>query len=246
MDNWPIYYKDLLKLGNPNSPVGIATLWTICDKIIQDIDKNLYCLAGQLYTKNGINYLIRNLLANKKIRYLIVCGQDRSGSGEELKKIWQEKKSEILHKEINPNSLSKMINNVTLIDLSEQENCQEIKTKIKQLDLNIESYGENETFPDPAEIDLNELNCSWPTDNSIFKVTGKSIAHTWLKALKTILKFGDIKHTDAMKIKEVCNLTAVINDEDPENFFIPDYLNITQQKIKEYIPQIIKGEKING
>ncbi|MFH1523230.1 MAG: thymidylate synthase, partial [Patescibacteria group bacterium] len=47
-------------------------------------------------------------------------------------------------------------------------------------------------------------------------------------------------------IKEVCNLTAVINDEDPENFFIPDYLNITQQKIKEYIPQIIKGEKING
>jgi thymidylate synthase len=246
MSDWPTYYKELLKLGNQHSPVSITTLWTIGNKITQDINTNLYCVAGQLYTKNGINYLVRNLLANKNIRYLIMCGQDRSKSGKELIKLWNDKTIDILHKEIKPESITNMVKNVKLIDLRGNEDGKTIKKEINKLDLNATAYGKPETFSEPAEKDLNELECSWPTDTSIFKVRDNSVAKTWLKALKIILKFGDIKHTDAMKMKEVCNLTAVIDSEDPDDFYLPDYLNLTKEKIKNYLPQITGSQNIKG
>ncbi len=243
---WPIYYKELIKISNTDSPVSIVTLWTIRDSVIEKIDPKLWHASGQLYTKNGINYLIRNLLSNKKIRYIILCGQDRSGSGAELKKIWNGEKSESLHKEIPENAIKNLVKNVELIDLIKEENSEKIEKEIKNLDLEKQSYGEAETFPEPKEEDLNELECSWPTDPSIFKVRGETIAETWLKALKMVLKFGDIKLTDGMKMKEICNLTAVIENEDPDNFYTPDWLGIDKQKIKDYLPQVMQKEKIEG
>jgi thymidylate synthase len=246
MKVWPIYYKDLLKIGNLESNVGIATLWTIADEVIKGINPNLYCVAGQLYTKNGINYLIRNLLANKKIKYLIICGQDRSGSGKIIKKFWQNGICDSIHKEIDKESIEALIKNVKLIDLSGVNESEKIIETIKNFGNNNKPYGENEIFPEPVEKDLNELECSWPTDSSIFKVASKTIAHTWLKALKTILKFGNIKNTDSMKIKEVLNLTAVVSDENPDNFHIPDWMEINKEKIENYLPQILNKEKIKG
>ncbi len=243
---WPIYYKELIKTSNSDSPIGIVSLWTVCSNIYEKIDPQLYNSAGQLYTKNGINYLVRNLLANKKIRYIILCGQDRSGSGAELKKLWQEKKIDCLHEQIPKKAIDNLTSNVKIIDLTGEQNPEKIEKEIRTLDLNIEKYGKSETFPEPAEKDLNELECSWPTDTSIFKVRGKTIAQTWLKALKMILKFGDIKNYKAVKTKEIYNLCSVIEDEDPDNFYIPDWLNINKEKIEKYIPQIITGEKIKG
>ena len=156
MSNWPQYYKDLIHLGNSGSTVGIVPLWTICNQIIKYIDPDLYAAAGQLYTKNGINYLIRNLLANKKIRYLIICGQDRSGSGEELKKLWQEANSSMLHKEIKKDSLEKLTKNVNLIDMTGIEDSGIIIKKIMKLDQSLPTYGQNETFPETKEKDLTQ------------------------------------------------------------------------------------------
>lgn len=251
MADWPIYYKELLKCGRSDSQVGIVTLWTICDEIVKYIDKGLYCAAGQLYTKNGINYLVRNLLANKSIRYLIVCGQDRSGSGLELANLWKTGKSESLHKEISPESVKKMVENVKLINLNTDSKKiapipQEIVDTIKKLKQNLPSYGEPETFPEPKNEALNELECRFPSDASVYKVRGRTVAQTWVKILRIILKFGDIKETDGMKIKEILNLAAVVYGEDPDNFYVPDYLGFDLKKVEEYIPQIVGKEKISG
>ncbi len=246
MTNRPIYYKDLISLGSQESPVSIVTLWTICDKITKDIDKKLYCLAGQLYTKNGINYLVRNLLANKNIRYLVLVGQDGSGAGQELKDLWQNKNSQYLHKEIKKESLNNLLNNVKLVDLIGIENSKKIKNEIKKLNQNLGSYGKNEKFKEPEIKELSELECSWPTDISVFKVKDKTIAAAWLKALKTTLRFGDIKITDAMRMKEILNLAAVITEEDPNNFYLPPWLGLSKKKVEEYLPQIIKEEKNPG
>lgn len=240
------YYQDLLKAGNPKSPVAIVTLWTICDEVIKDIDHNSFSTAGQLYTKNGINYLVRNLLANKNLRYLVLCGQDRSGSGAEIVKLWQSGRSEFLHQEIKSESVTDLINQVKLINLIETTDGKTIEAEIKKLNLAAGSYGEPEYFPEPAVKTLSELECSWPSDTSIFKVRGRSVAETWLKVLKTVLRFGDIKLTDAMKMKEAVNLAAVVTDEDADNFFLPDWLGLDKEKVASYLPQIVSGEKIPG
>jgi len=244
--SWPIYYKDLIRIGNPKSQVGIATLWTICDEVIDKIDKKLYCAAGQLYTKNGINYLVRNLLANKNIRYLVLCGQDRAGSGKELISLWKTGISAALQEEIKENSIKEMIGKVKLIDMREEKDTGKIEKEVKKLDQNLSSYGKAEKFPEPKKEAVNELECHFPTDMSVFKVRGETVAETWLKVLQTIMRFGDLKETDAMKMKEVCNMAAVITDEDPEEYSIPSWLGFDKKKIDEYVPQIVEGEKIPG
>lgn len=245
--SWPIYYKNLIRLGNPKSQVGIVTLWTICDEVIKDIDKETYCAAGQLYTKNGLNYLVRNLLANKNIRYLLVCGQDRGGSGQELLTLWKTSKSDFLHKEIAADSIKKLTEKVKLINLNADPDAgKNIAEVIGGLDQSLPSYGKKEEFPEPKTEELNELECRFPTDAAVFKARGKTVAETWLKVLKTILKFGDVKETDSMKIKEVLNMAAVITDEDPENLSVPEWLGFDHRKIEDYLPQIISKEKIAG
>ncbi|MBR9707598.1 MAG: hypothetical protein GOV15_04130, partial [Candidatus Diapherotrites archaeon] len=81
---WPIYFKDLLKVGNPESNVGVATLWTEKELFGRNLNPDSFALVGQLYSKEGISHIIRNVLAKPKIRYLILCGTDKSGSGQAL------------------------------------------------------------------------------------------------------------------------------------------------------------------
>lgn len=241
-----LYYKDLLKIGNEKSPVAIVTLWTICNEVIKELDKETYSVAGQLYTKNGLDYLVRNLLANKHIRYLIICGQDRSGSGKELLNLWKNKDSEFVSKPVYREAIKRLVDNVQLIDYIGIAKTFLIEDEIRKLDKSISAYGTMEVFEEARNAELNSLECSFPTDNSVFKVTGDTIVETWYKALKTILRFGDVKDTDSMKMKEVLNLCAVVRNESPDDFWIPSWCGVTKEKIDEYLPQIISPEKLSG
>ena len=91
--DWPVYFKDRLLVGDFDSCVGVATLWMPKENVADVLDNalakrsgKLYSVCGQLYTKRGINPLLRNILANPKIRHLVICGPDRQGSGEALLK----------------------------------------------------------------------------------------------------------------------------------------------------------------
>lgn len=244
--DWPIYYKDILRLGSADSTLGVATGWTICDQIIEKWPKTIYAVSGQLYTRTGINFLVRNLLANKKIRHLIVCGQDRGGAEKELISLWKSGKSDYLDKEITAAAIAEMIDHVELIDLTGEENPDLLRKKAEELDQKSPAYGEPEIFPEAEKSAQNELLCHFPTDASVFKIRGKKVAEVWLKALKTILAFGEVKETDSMKMKEVLNLAAVIEEEDADNFFIPEYLGFDRVKLESYLPQIIDKEKLEG
>src|SRR3989338_7615322 len=76
INNWPIYFKDSLIVGNQNLNVAIATLWTPKKLFSDKLDKTKYCVIGQLYTKRGVNFLLRNILANPVINTIVICGQD--------------------------------------------------------------------------------------------------------------------------------------------------------------------------
>ncbi|MBC8217695.1 MAG: hypothetical protein H8E73_04465, partial [Planctomycetes bacterium] len=65
-----------------DSNVAICTLWTEKKKILKNVSDEKYNICGNLYNANGINYIIKNVLANPLIRYIVLCGRDLRFSGE--------------------------------------------------------------------------------------------------------------------------------------------------------------------
>ena len=72
--------------------IGVVTLWSKPDYVIErfrqagvDLDPATSPIAvfGTLYG-NGLREMLRNLLYNPQIQALLICGNDRSGSREEL------------------------------------------------------------------------------------------------------------------------------------------------------------------
>lgn len=77
---------------NTTSDVGVVTLWSRVDqarKILEQLGVSLdshdsrIALIANLYG-NGLPHMLRNLLWNPQIKYLLVFGQDLSGSKKEL------------------------------------------------------------------------------------------------------------------------------------------------------------------
>jgi thymidylate synthase len=89
----PLYFQDRLTIINPYGTIGVVTLWSKVDYVIErfrqagvDLDPKTSPIAvfGNLYG-NGLREMLRNLLYNPQIQALLICGHDRSGSFEELK-----------------------------------------------------------------------------------------------------------------------------------------------------------------
>src|SRR3989338_3075268 len=82
--DWPILYKNVLKVKNQNSPVGVATMWTergVVEKLLAGLD---YSVIGNLYSSAGISAMIRNIYANPAISKILLWGADLSRSGQAL------------------------------------------------------------------------------------------------------------------------------------------------------------------
>ena len=239
--DWPIYFKDQLIIGDIESPVGVCCLWTLKENIAAGLDKSRFCLLGQLYSKDGIKYILRNVLANPKIRFIILCGQDRTLSGKDFLEIME--KGICPDKEIPQSDFDNFCKNVRFIDLREVGDPKKISQVIAGLNKENKLWAEPKVFAE-AKIATNVF----PTDPSIFKIRQKTAALAFPWILKTIMRFGVEKKTDyGGKQKEILNLAAVITDEDLQNPEIPFYFGFTKDQFNEqYLPQILTPNKIPG
>ncbi len=245
---WPLEEKENIIIGNPNSNVGIITLWTQRKIIESKIDPSLYAAIGQLYFDGGINYLLRNCLANKNIRYLIIAGQDLAKSGESLLALKERGidenhniaglKTARIHKEIPKEAIDNFRNNVEVIDLRGKQ-PEEIAEKIKVLGKK-QSYGQPEIFP-ANKIEAPE---KLPSDPSIHKIREKTISRAWLEILYNIINFGATKKSSyGGDQKELINVCTVI-EEDHNNIKFEEYLQFTKEELEEYIPQVTTSMEI--
>lgn len=142
MQDWPIYFKNNLYVGDVESSVGVTTLWTKKELIGEHLDKAKYGLVGQLYSKKGINYILRNILANPHMRHIVLCGSDLSGSGQALinlvEKGIDEEHSVIgvadahIEKEIPREAIEAFRKNVEIIDMREEQSPAIIAKTIDQ------------------------------------------------------------------------------------------------------------------
>lgn len=245
-----LYKGTRLIYGNPESNVGIVTLWSKPKELAAKIDSTKYSVLGPLYSaERGLDLLIRNLLANPQISVLILTGVDFSKSGIVLKDFFE--KGFVKGKTDTTEKPCWRVN-------SQYEGYIDLDLPEEALNLIRESVALIKV-PDLTTFDFSTITAPQKTrDKMIFikkeeqvkkyvgeyigyVIRGKTVAEAWLKILETILKFGNESgtHYDDMQ-KEIVNLMSVISDEDPNNLHVPEFFPSDKQHVNEYIPRMTK------
>lgn len=255
---WPAYKDSLLVIGNPESRVAVCTLWTKKELVAEKLDLKKVSVIGNLYSpKKGISFLVRNMLANPRTRYLVVCGLDNSGSGQALVDFMQKgfKKTESkngnsywraisdvenrIDIEIDEKALKSFREGVKVIDFRGKSDYGELKKIIDNLDQTLPPFiPEPVFFSEPAKEKTN----LFPSEPTAHVVRGEKVAEVWLKILDEILKFGRTDQTAYQnQQKEIIDLVSVVSGEDPDNLYIPDWLPNKKEHLANYLPTILTG-----
>ncbi len=101
MEFIPLYFGDKLKVVNPHGVIGVVTLWSKPEYVMERFQEAVpgildpatspIAVFGTLYG-NGLRELLRNLLYNPQIQVLLICGNNRSASRRELANFFDERK----------------------------------------------------------------------------------------------------------------------------------------------------------
>jgi len=251
--DWPLLYKDVLLKGNLDSCIGVCSLWTqreIVEKIIND--RSRYAVIGNLYSAQGINAIIRNIMANPRIRYLVLWGSELSLSGHSLLQLIKQGvdgqrriingRGEI-EAEIPREIVDEFRQNVEVIDLRGR-NMNKLPKILKILPPK-PPFAKKARIFKPAQV----LTTVLPSEAVGFRIEGQKVATTWLKILNLINNYGLLKHSrysQKNQIREVLNLTAVVTNEDPKQVYFPEYLSFSATELKAYYAELLTDRQIPG
>jgi thymidylate synthase len=252
----PHYKPNQLICGHGQT--AIITGWTVKQAIAKHLNPDEYAVIGNLYSPTrGISPLLRNLIANPHVRYLVILNATRedknSGSSQCLLDFFKEGfslgksdtgrdcwiiKSQLtgyIDQEIDPEILEKLRQSIQY---------QEVKSISEVINL-VKDYAQNQPLPNWGEALtfplLENLPSILPGTRYGHRIEGKTIAETWVKILQRIKTTGTIRPTGYDgKWQELIDLMAVVTNE-PQNFYFPspNYLPISREFLDEYIPQIL-------
>ena len=254
INEWPILYKNILKVKNPLCPVAVCTMWTERETVARILKNTDYCVIGNLYGQAGISAMIRNVFANPVISKIILWGADLSGSGQSLVSFMQkgvdnhwtildDEKQGHIEKEIDKDSLNLFRKKVEIINLRGKSPADllEILNKLNKKAL---PFTKAKMFSSVTPTPF-----TFPSEQSGFRVSAKTVAQTWLKVLNNITRYGRCKttrYTSTNELKEILNLTAVITDENIDNIYFPPYLPFTKEDLEKYYPQVLTNKPMPG
>lgn len=250
---WPIYKKELLSVGNPDSNNGLCTLWTEKERVLKYIDKSNFLIAGQCYSKSeGISLMIRHALANKTLANIVLCGSDLDRTGDALLSLKKAGLSEdrsivgvpnsSIEEEIPLEAINRFRENVEIFDKRGVTDFSSINDFLSTLPKK-SSWGQPEIYerPEPTPPEF------FPSEGTGFVLRDKKVADLWLKILDTILKFGNVKKSQyADDQKEITCLTSIITGEDPRNIEWKSWLPTTREHFENYLPQLMTSEIIGN
>ncbi|MEO1433288.1 MAG: thymidylate synthase [Cyanobacteria bacterium J06632_19] len=255
----PLYKPNQLSYGT--GQVAIVTGWTVKSNLQKRLHPQDYAVIGQLYSPTrGINLLIRNLLFNPHVGYLIVLNatkEDRNaGACECLLDFFRngffQSVTDAGHKAWKINSsvtgyIDIEVEATALEKLRKSIEYKEVNS-IEKAVVQTQSFGaiavtkENKIWGSPLEFPmLVNQPTVLPGNRYAHRIEGKTIAETWVKIIHRIKTTGVIRPTGYDgKWQELIDLMAIITDE-PANFYFPEpnYLPVNRDFIQEYLSQII-------
>lgn len=240
--SWPYLSEKEVIIGNPDSKIGVATLWYPRNRFSKEIlgdfmDK--VSAVGNLYSIYGIGILIRNFLANPKLRYLIVSGTELGKSKQALEKLGSD--SAILSSIYLSEEQVKRFLAQTKIIFTETK---EVRTVIAS-ECFKEAYREALIF-DPVEIPLPKPTVNvFPTAASTHLIRARTIEEGYESLLKEIRLFGHTTGNDSEghRRQELWTLNVDITDQDPLDFKSIPHPEYSEAQIQEYCEDFWNGVK---
>lgn len=255
----PLYKQNQVICGT--GQIAIATGWTPRDAIAKHLESHEYAAIGQLYSPTrGISFLLRNLLANPHVRFLIVVNatkEDQNAGGVQclldfFKHGFSEGESDIgrpcwvidsevsgfIDFEIPEIALDCLRGVISYFDVrSVAEAIKVVKPLASGFRDNTNTWGAPQVFPL-----IETIPTVLPGQLYGHRIEGKTIAETWVKIIHRIKSTGVIRPTgyDGV-VQELVDLVAVVTDE-PNGFYFPNpnYLPVDKTFIESYIPQILE------
>lgn len=251
----PIHKPNQLLSGT--GQVAVVTGWTVKQAIAKHLHQDEYAVIGQLYSPTrGINLLIRNLLANPHVCFLVVLNATKedknAGAGKCLldffEQGFQEGKSDIgkpcwaicseipgyIDIEVDRNALEQLRQSLAVKEVFSIHDA--IVETRNFASLTKQPWGTPLDFP-LASVMPTVL----PGNLYGHRIEGKTIAETWVKIIQQIKTTGTIRPTNYDgQWQELIDLMAIVTDE-PEDFYFPEpnYLPCDRAFIQQYISQVL-------
>lgn len=255
MNDWPILYKQVLQVKDPNNPVGVAIMWTERQVVADMLKDENYCAIGNLYSSAGISAMIRNIYANPHVRKIVLWGADLSRSGQALIALMAngvdenffiigDEKSGQIEKEIGKDAIDLFRKSVEVVNLR-GKSPDELRRTVAHL-----SDGKPVPFTAPKKFPTSRPKpFTYPSEQIGIRIHGETAAATWLKIMHNIMRYGRNKttrYTQENELKELLNVMAVVYNEDPEKPYLPHYFPFTEKDLLSYYPQVLSAKQIPG
>lgn len=231
---WPAHLAGDIVLGNQESGIGVCCLWTNRRKLAAGLDLALYAALGNLYSAGGIGPMVRNLLANPSLRYLVVCGVDLTHSGDALVALFQAGlddqhtvagTSVPFDPEVPAWAVNLARERVRLVDLRGETSAERLNAALAALP-RLAPLGEALLFPNVVpSLDI------LPSEGAGFAARQQTVAQAWIECLKLATQFGartlDPAHGP---VRELLHLTVSVW-EPPDRLGLPSWLPVQREAL---------------
>jgi thymidylate synthase len=252
----PLYKPNQLICGTGQT--AVITGWTVKAAIAKKLQSHEFAVIGQLYSPTrGISFLIRNLLANPHVRFMVILNatkEDRNAGGCEClldffrngfeegfsdtgRRVW------VIRSPI-PGYIDFEIDADALEQLRQSVEWGEVHSIAEAVN-QVQSYALRDTvqaWGSPLEFPMSSVVPTvLPGPRYGHRIEGRTIAETWVKIIHRIKTTGTIRPTGYDgQWQELIDLMAVVTDEPPDFYFPePNYLPCDRAFIGEYISQIL-------
>lgn len=256
-------------IGNTKSSLALCVVWQDVERVINFYPefKEKFAIIGNLRSPFGINVILYNLALNPHIKHVVIWGPDKLSNTNiglagknALLALWNngfDEQKQItgtpfkLVDELNATIIPTILKNVQVHEMSNQE----------KLDLNnlpnasLEKYMEPVKFPEFVVKAPETL----PSEGFTFLIRDKKGADAFLLLLHHIWKYGQKTKIDVEgeEVKEIRGPAVVIENEDPDSIYLPDWLletkalGISKESLENYFqtqfsPELYRKEIFNG
>lgn len=239
-DEWPIEYGDQLIVGSSESDVGICCLWSDREAVARQLAPHDYAVIGNLYSRAGLNPMLRNLLSNPRVRYLVITGRSLTDSSAALLDFFEhgiDSNWKTLHggaqidQNLPKSVLDEVREAVRIVDLR----------SANDFALEFRRFSSNRTFLPPFaqrrvfQKSIAQIS-TFPSEFSGFVVRGRSIFDAWCELLWTIMTFGHVSGTDyGLEQRELLSVLSIIEKPDTKLNEIPDWVPCNRSEIEAYL-----------